>query len=488
MTQADVERALKEAKAEIVKLERKKTQFLKTAGNEAMEAENDPDVDNTATKAQQERKGNAKSSSRMTRQQRKKASDNKREATREMKRKSMPRSSSKVKRNRKLTNKEHRAAEAKQHSQNDVAELKDEDSDDDDKIPIAKLLRKSGNIDEMLPDPAGKSGNIDEGKLDDDVACGESTASISLPTFSVATSIPAVALSQLTADDEAKEEGGRSDKQVSIKPVINIPTKQGPHIVQIVRKKTKKHTKASEEEEEVEWEIPAVPEKPSDPIYLKKKMGHQKKEIVKPMTILNHRKAKGWLGEVFIGYSNGEEGWSYGLHAAMEELPPGIFHKYMKTENLTLEMMGYKNNDNPDYAKLKKKEKIQIKQFNHEANSLSMDPVANDDGSIDASEQIGKCTIDHLRKDNLYCFQTMQDSRYCQKDQKYFNTKCANHSCKRAFIHHFIKGESKLEYFKPSTNMPMYVCPNNNKCNCLFAFCSDCFLENLESADSLSGK
>lgn len=59
--------------------------------------------------------------------------------------------------------------------------------------------------------------------------------------------------------------------------------------------------------------------------------------------VINHRKAKGYHGEMLVLYTTGQREWCY-LHGVYQEIPDKV-KTYMVLHHITLQIMGYEDDD-----------------------------------------------------------------------------------------------------------------------------------------------
>jgi hypothetical protein len=247
----------------------------------------------------------------------------------------------------------------------------------------------------------------------------------------------------------------------------------------------------------------------------------------------NHRKGRGYEGELLMLYTDGTRYWGF-LAGPLEEFS-GMTYKYLKDNNLTCEMMGFglyydqkpiqqesvkKARKGTKKGKGKKKvnklaidkgnidsdiqitnlpneadlpkipESIMIEELPKEAYHLTEGPttteeIAMNDTVID-NESNGNKTMDDevesviepficMRKDNHNAkfLKSSDCSKYCTNKLRFDGAKCA--MCGTLFVHKIIE---EKRCFKATVRLPMYCC-DNAKEYCSYALCHPCQITEL---------
>jgi hypothetical protein len=203
----------------------------------------------------------------------------------------------------------------------------------------------------------------------------------------------------------------------------------------------------------------------------------------KSLDIVNHRRQRGFQGEVLVLYTDGQRFWCY-LHGAFLEIQDAV-KAYMTANNLTLEAMGYAEDDpqlrEPNETVVDDDDEIANNGLAIEDGSTSFQPVSDDsDGGdeptvpndVDVTDReqetaIGRsvCSYDHS-----YVRSFMRE--HSAKGADFSGTRCANETCNILFVDN-VFGINE-ECFRPTSHRPLFCCPNR-AARCPYALCHFCY-------------
>lgn len=321
-----------------------------------------------------------------------------------------------------------------------------------------------------------------------------------------------------------KKTRSNNKKQQPVKKIVAAPCieKEIPPTVPIV---TDDETSVINDKD-YEWEI----ERDKDRQYYYSSNKKLNKKSAKLVDIVNHRKARGYEGELLVLYENGLRDWvfTYGVFEAYEN----EFSNYFVDNMLSLEQMEYESEkikrDNEKKKKLedakrekeelkkKKKKKQKCKGTNKKTKKNDMKDedlplnenmvvetlpilaiMVNKNATLECQDQVDNTdtgTENHdieveqqepIEEDtpfvctNIYNHQALnlgiqECSKYCTNGNRFDGIVCA--LCGALFVDKLdnsILNEKIKKLKKPSTKYPMYCC-DNSKEYCTYAICFGC--------------
>ena len=197
------------------------------------------------------------------------------------------------------------------------------------------------------------------------------------------------------------------------------------------------------------------------------------KKAGKFQEIGNHRKMRGYEGELLVLYDDGVREW-IDLYVVFDSQSDDAI-TYMCENNLTKEQMdfGFEKKRREEEEKLIEEGKTKGKNKKVEKNSniQQQDNQATIETNVDNGDPF---VCSHSEKHNLFALKIHEDSKDCTDGLRFDGVQCA--LCPGWFVH---KRDFMTSLFKdvttiiPSCKFPKYCCENSKE-YCTYAVCFGC--------------
>lgn len=145
-------------------------------------------------------------------------------------------------------------------------------------------------------------------------------------------------------------------KQNKCDMITKSEEKKGDTVTKSKSKKINSSIKKINKIDDSKWDI--VVNKKQEWRIQNKKLRKVEEEAVE---VLNHRKAKGYHGEMLVLYTTEQREWCY-LHGVLQEIPDKVTH-YMNEHKLVFASMGYENDD-PLFKRKEEEDETEDTKYN----------------------------------------------------------------------------------------------------------------------------